>query len=163
MYEIIKAVIQSGNFSVSDITLKIDTLWAESKISDEERKELSEIMIDYINPNTQAPELRELYLQLREKVDILEKEVAELKGGGSTEPDPGTVTIPEWKAWDGISTDYQTGAVVEYHGKYYQNVLEGMQNTWEPNSAGVDERYWKEITREEAEELLGKEEENEVD
>ncbi len=164
MYEIIKAVIQSGNFNVSDITLKIDTLWAGSKISDEERKELSEMMIDYINPNTQAPELKELYLQLRKEIEVvreelssLKAEVAELKGTGGPGPEPGIV-IPEWKAWDGISTDHQTGAVVAHNGKYYENVLEGMQNTWEPGSAGVDERYWKEITKEEAEALLSEEE-----
>ena len=162
MYEIIKAVIQSGAFVVSDITRKIDTLWAESKISDEERRELSEMMIDYINPSTQAPELKELYLQLREELgavkeemSTLKAEVAELKGTGGTEPGPGLeTTIPKWKPWDGISTDYQTGSVVEHNGKYYKNVLEGMQNTWEPGSAGVDERYWKEITKEEAEALL---------
>lgn len=36
--------------------------------------------------------------------------------------------IPKWEAWDGISDKYQ-------------NVLEGMQNTWEPGITGVDERY----------------------
>ena len=162
MYEIIKAVIQSGAFVVSDITQKINTLWVESKLTDEERQELSEMMIDYINPNTQAPELKELYLQLREElgvvkeeVNTLKAEVAELKGTGGTEPGPEPeITIPKWKPWDGISTDYQTGAVVEHNQKYYQNILEGMQNTWEPGSAGVDERYWKEITKEEAEALL---------
>ena len=152
MYEIIKVIIQSGNFIVSDITRKIDTLWAESKLTDEERQQLSEMMIDYINPNTQAPELKELYLQLKEEVAILKEEVAKLKGTGGIDPDP--AAIPQWKPWDGISTDYQTGAVVEHNGKYYKNVLEGMQNTWEPGSAGVDERYWKETTKEEAEALL---------
>ena len=29
-----------------------------------------------------------------------------------------------------------------------------MQNTWEPESAGVDERYWKEIAKEQAEGIL---------
>ena len=155
MYEIIKAVIQSGAFVVSDITQKINTLWVESKLTDEERQELSEMMIDYINPNTQAPELKELYLQLKEEVAILKEEVAELKGAEETEPGPGLeTTIPKWKPWDGISTDYQAGAVVEHNGKYYKNVLEGMQNTWEPGSTGVDERYWKEITKEEAEKLI---------
>ena len=162
MYEIIKAAIEPGAFVVSDITQKINTLWVESKLTDEERQELSEMMIDYINPSTQAPELKELYLQLRvglgaveEEMCTLKAEVAELKGIGETEPGPGPETaIPKWKPWDGISTDYQTGAVVKHKGKYYKNVLEGMQNTWEPGSAGVDERYWKKITKEEAEALL---------
>ena len=161
MYEIIKAVIQSGAFVVSDIAQKINTLWAESKLTDEERQELSEMMIDYINPNTQAPELKELYLQLqeelgtvKEEMSTLKTEVAELKGTGETEPGPGPeTTIPKWKPWDGVSSEYQPGAVVTHNGKYYQNALD-IQNTWEPGGEGIDERFWKEITKEEAEKLI---------
>ena len=41
-----------------------------------------------------------------------------------------------------------------HNDKYWINVLSGMQNTWEPEGIGVDERYWKEITNEQAEELI---------
>lgn len=37
MYEIIKNIIENGAFRVSDLTNKIDTLWAESKLSDDDR------------------------------------------------------------------------------------------------------------------------------
>lgn len=70
------------------------------------------------------------------------------------EPQEPAVVIPEWEPWDGISTDYQTGAVVAHSGKYWQNVLSGMQNTWEPGGVGIDERYWKEITKKEAEGII---------
>ena len=36
----------------------------------------------------------------------------------------------------------------------YSILKSSMQNTWEPGTTGVDERYWKEITKEEAEALL---------
>lgn len=156
MYEIIKNIIENGAFRVSDLTNKIDTLWAESKLSDDERSQLVQMMTDHLNPATEAPELKEMYERLEARVTTLEADVQALKGGEESggEEEPGTVTVPAWEPWDGISNKYQYGAVVTHNGKYYLDVLQGMQNTWEPESAGVDERYWKEITKEQAEKII---------
>lgn len=154
MYDIIKNIIQNGVFKVSDLTTKIDTLWAESKLSDDERNELVQMMTDFLNPSTEAPEPKDLYERLESRVSVLEDSVKKLQGGGSEEPEPGEIIVPAWVPWDGISSDYQYGAVVTHNGKYWQNVLRGMQNTWEPGAVGVDERYWKEITKEEAEAII---------
>ena len=81
---------------------------------------------------------------MSEEIEILKASVEKLQSGGTDPADPEEpqeVKIPKWEAWDGISDKYQTGAVVKHKGKYYQNVLEGMQNTWEPGTTGVDERY----------------------
>lgn len=157
MYEIIKNIIENGAFKVSDLTNKIDTLWAESKLSDDERSQLVQMMVDHLNPASEAPELKEMYERLEARVATLEEDVQALKGGeepGGGEEEPGTVTVPAWEQWDGISDKYKYGAVVTHNGKYFLDVLQGMQNTWEPGSVGVDDRYWKEITKEEAEALL---------
>lgn len=58
MYDIIKNIIENGIFRVSDLTNKIDTLWAESKLSDDERNLLVQMMADHLNPNSEAPELK---------------------------------------------------------------------------------------------------------
>ena len=156
MYEIIKNIIENGAFRVNDLTNKIDTLWAESKLSDDERNQLVQMMTDHLNPDSEAPELKELYERLEVRVTALEADVQALKGGEEPggEEEPGTVTVPAWEPWDGISSKYQYGAVVTHNEKYFLNVLQGMQNTWEPESAGVDERYWKEITKEQAEKII---------
>ena len=154
MYDIIKNIIQNGMFKVSDLTTKIDTLWAESKLSDDERNELVQMMTDFLNPSTEAPELKDLYERLEARVVVLEGAVKELQGGGEEEPEPGEIAIPTWVPWDGISDNYQYGAVVKHNEKYWQNMLQGVQNTWEPGAVGVDDRYWKEITKEEAEKLV---------
>ena len=93
-------------------------------------------------------------------IEILEEAVKELQqsGGETTEPEPGTVVIPEWEPWDGVSDKYQYGAVVQHNSKYYLDTLQNMQNTWEPGTFGVDEHIWKEITKEEAEALLAEQE-----
>lgn len=154
MYEIIKNIIENGTFRVSDLTNKIDTLWAESKLSDEERNQLVQMMTDYLNPASEAPELKEMHERLETRVNVLEAEAQALKGEEPGGGEEGTVTVPAWEPWDGISNKYQYGAVVTHNGKYFLDVLQEMQNTWEPESAGVDERYWKEITKEQAEGII---------
>lgn len=154
MFEIIKNIIENGIFRVNDLTNKIDTLWAESKLSDDERNQLVQMMTDHLNPDSEAPELKELYERLESRVATLEEEVKKLKGKEPGGGEEGTVTVPAWEQWDGISNKYKYGAVVTHNGKYFLDVLQGMQNTWEPESAGVDERYWKEITKEQAEGII---------
>ena len=154
MYDIIKNIIKNGVFKVSELTTKIDTLWAESKLSDEQRNELVQMMTDFLNPYTEAPELKGLYERLKARVSVLEDAVKELQGGGSEDPEPGEIIVPAWVPWDGISDNYQYGAVVTHNDKYWQNMLQGVQNTWEPGAVGVDDRYWKEITKEEAEAII---------
>lgn len=108
------------------------------------------MMTDHINPATEAPELAE-------RIDRLEERVTALENAQTEEPEEPSegITIQAWEPWDGVSDKYQYGAVVTHIGKYWQDTLQNMQNTWEPGSSGVDERYWKEITKEEAEALLG--------
>lgn len=38
--------------------------------------------------------------------------------------------------------------------KYYVDALKNLQNVWEPGTSGVDDRYWMEITKEQAEALI---------
>ena len=162
MYSILKSIIMSQKEPNDTLYHKIDVAWANGDITDEEKIELEQLVFQYQNPQAQAPDLAKLYNRLSEKVNAMSEEIETLKASieklqSGTEPDApqgDQVKIQKWEPWDGISTDYQTGAVVKHKGKYYQNVLEGMQNTWEPGVTGVDERYWKEITKEEAEALL---------
>lgn len=159
MYDIIKSVITIGNYKLADMTNKINTLWVTGELTDEQRNELLQLMYDHLNPSTEAPELSERVSRVELRVSELENAVAELQVGGSENPnpDPEEIIIPVWEPWDGVNNNYQPGAVVQHNGKYWQNVLL-MQNTWEPGTAGVDERMWKEITKEEAEELLAQKE-----
>ena len=159
MYSILKSIIMSQKEPNDALYHKIDVAWANGDITDEEKNELEQLVFQYQNPQVQSPDLAELYNRLSEKCNTMAKEIEILKasveklqsGEESEEPQDKPVKIPKWEPWDGISDKYQTGAAVKHKGKYYQNVLEGMQNTWEPGATGVDERYWKEITKEEAE------------
>lgn len=163
MYDILKNKITSGNFTVSVMTETINTLYADGELTKEQRDELLQLMPSHSDPMSEAPEVKELYERLLEEVTALKETVAEQDeriwklenpGEEQEEPEPG-VTVPAWEPWDSISHDWYTyGDVVQHSGKYWIDTLQGMMNTWEPGSAGIDERYWKEITKEQAEGII---------
>lgn len=150
MYEILRSIILAGNVAVNVLNHKVDMAWANGSISDEQKTELDKLIFEYKNPEAEAPDLAELYKRLEEKVNDLETRIAALEGG-ETPVDP-SKTIPAWEPWNGFSDQYQYGDVVTHGDKYWINVLSGMQNTWEPGT--VDERYWLEITKEDAEAVI---------
>lgn len=161
MYEIIKSVIESRNFKLSEMTIKIDTLWIESKLTEEQYKELKQLMLDNANHITENPDLEQKYERLLAMYDEIVKRILVLEEKASivtdTEPEPSEVIIPKWVAWDGISKDYVKGSAVEHNGKYYKSEFSG-QNTWEPGTQGT-ESFWVEITKEEAEEIIRQQQE----
>ncbi len=149
MYEIVKNVIMSGNFKLADMSRKIDTLWVQGDLTDEQRTELIKLMKEHLNPETESPEQTELYKQILAKYESLEERVTKLENGGAEPEPPIGVEIPVWEPWDGISNKYQYGAVVAFEPKYYISAYQG-QNTWMPGSLGT-EGLWKEISKEDAE------------
>lgn len=163
MYNLLKNIIMAGKNPVATLTNKVNMAWANGDITDAEKLELEQMIFRYRNPLTEAPELMQLYRQIRTELATVKSELETIKSRLSTlESGSGTVTapleteatVPEWVMWDGISQEYQYGAVVSRNGRYWIDVLRDMQNTWEPGSVGVDERYWKEITKGQAEGII---------
>ena len=56
MYEIVKNVIMPGNFKLEDMSKKIDTLWVQGDLTEEQRTELIALMKEHLNPETEMPE-----------------------------------------------------------------------------------------------------------
>lgn len=136
MYEIMRNVILAQDTPVEELQRRIDTFYAEGKLTEEEKRGLEALVFSCQTPDAERAELSERVDALAAKVSDIEKRVATLEGA-----EPGE--YPEWVPWDGVSMDYQPGAIVMHNGKRWLNVLEGMQNVWEPGVA--DDRYWKEI------------------
>lgn len=80
------------------------------------------------------------------RLDSIEERLDALEGVSAETPDEGEsddIQYPEWKAWDGISTDYQPDTIVSHNGKLWQSTFAG-QNVWEPGAVGIDDRFWVE-------------------
>lgn len=156
MFDVIKSVIERGLFRVNDISTKIDTLWAESKLTDDQREELYSLIVSHLNPANEYPELEVRLARLEDRLSQIETRVAVIEDKPVVDDDddkPSTPALPEgvevWEPWDGISNKYQFGAIVLHDGVYYKNVLVGQQNVWEPGSPGIDEHYWVVISEDE--------------
>lgn len=152
MYKIVKNVIESGNFKLADMSKKINTLWVQGDLTDEQRTELLALMKENVKPESETPEQTELYRQILEKYTALEDRVTKLENGGVAPEPPVGVVIEPWEPWDGISDRYKYGAVVAIDQKYYISTYQG-QNTWMPGSMGT-EGLWKEISKEDAEAVV---------
>ena len=144
MYDTLWGVIQSGDYDLPDMAHKIDVFYAEGKLTDSQRADLLEQVLAHADPGRERPEVPEMIQALADRmVDLAERVTALEQGthtGGGDEP----VTYPEWHAWDGISRDYQQGAVVRYNGKLWRSVFAG-QNTWPPDTvSGIP--LWEEVT-----------------
>ena len=68
MYEIIKNVILSGVFKLADMKTKIDTLWVQGDLTEEQRNELVILMQENVKPESETPEQATLYKQILEDV-----------------------------------------------------------------------------------------------
>lgn len=141
MYTTIWNLIQSGQYGLEDVTNKINTLWVEGQLTDEQRADLLSQAVEHLNPDTERPEILTMLQGLAERVAEVENRVAALEGN-PVEPDE----YQEWEPWDGMSDHYQLGAVVSYGGKLWISVYDG-QNVWEP---GVSDNLWQEYPSQEA-------------
>lgn len=140
MYDIIRSVIDSKNYELSDILSKIKRLWVENEISDEQKDELMTLAREKANAaNSYAP-LQEQIDKLALEVKALRAEVAALKNGGSTEEEP-TEEYPPFVQPTGSHDAYNTGGKCSENGKRYECIMDGC--VWPPS---VYPQGWREVT-----------------
>ena len=158
MKTILENVIKNNGMPLSKVAERIETMYLNGRIDAEERDELTELMHSKASPDNEKGDYKEMYEalavkynELEARVEAAEKAIAILNGEdgaggeGSEENE-----IPEWQMWDGVSGGYAYGDIVMHGGRYWVSEYEGAVNVWEPGAAGVDDRYWREITAEEA-------------
>ncbi len=119
MYDIIKSVIQSRRFELSDMLRKIDTLWVQGNITDEQRTELINLARENADP--------EMSNDLAARIEDHERRLRTLEGGGTVPP---TSEYPEYQP----NRVYVKGDKVMFKGKKYICVLNEYtdKTTWSP-------------------------------
>lgn len=129
MYNSVLIVIQSGEYNLSDLTKKIDTLWLKSYLTDDERESLTKLAIEKANPDAGLP-------SFSERMAALEKRVSKLEGNLSSGGDSGSSDWPEWIRPTGAHNAYAKGSQVTHNGKRYVSKIDA--NVWEPGVLGSD-------------------------
>lgn len=129
MYNSVLIVIQSGEYNLSDLTKKIDTLWLKSYLTDDERESLTKLAIEKANPDAGLP-------SFSERMAALEKRVSKLEGNLSSGGNSGSSDWPEWVRPTGAHNAYAKGSQVTHNGKKYVSKIDA--NVWEPGVLGSD-------------------------
>ena len=137
MQKVIEKVIEAKNFELSDILKKIDTLWVQGSLTEEQRKSL----IDKARNNANMQNSINVFAKLEEldrKVLALEEEVKALKADGSLSGDEETEeTIEEYVA----GKYYYNGDKVSHEGSNYTcTAPEGVVCVWSPSEYPA---YWQ--------------------
>lgn len=130
MYTILKSVIDRGEYNLSSIISKVDKLWAEDKITDEQRDELVNLARAGAKAEHSIDVMAKL-VDLESRVRILEEGKA---NEGTTEGIPETeeYTIGKW---------YYGGNRVTFNGNTYICIApEGAVCTWSPSEYPA---YWE--------------------
>lgn len=158
MYEIVKNVITSKRYALDDMLKKIDTLWAQNDITEEQRKELVALAQANADPEqsnaplqTQINELAKQQSTLKETVTALSAAVQKIKetveSGGTVVPEPEPEPqeeYPVWEPYNGIPpVPYQKGSNCTHSGKKWESMVDN--NVWEPGAFGVGPEIWKEV------------------
>ena len=154
MYEIVKSVIESGRYELVDMLKKIDTLWVQNELTEEQKKELETLARDKALPENS-------YAGLQEQIDTLYQTVSEVTAaisdltdrvtileGGEPPAPPEPEEWPEYVQPTGAHDAYNTGDKITYNGQHYICKMDG--GVWNPDdySAG-----WELATEEPPEEV----------
>ena len=134
MYNSVLIVIQSGEYNLSDLTKKIDTLWLKSYLTDDERDSLTKLAIEKASPDAGLP-------SFSERMAALEKRVAKLEGNLSSGGDSGSSNWPEWVQPTGAHDAYAKGSQVTHNGERYVSQIDA--NVWEPGMFGSESLWAK--------------------
>lgn len=137
MYNVIKSVIKSGGYKLSEIQYKAKKMYLMGDITEEQLDEIMHLASGGVSAEAERPEVLDMLKTLSDRMDALEKRI----DGGD---DPVVEECEDWKPWDGLSDKYQYGAIVQHKGKLWISEFNG-QNVWEPGAVGT-EAMWIEYT-----------------
>lgn len=132
MYDVVKSVILSKRFELSDMLKKIDTLWVQGSLADEQKDELIKLARENADPAMS----NDIMAQLEDHENRLRKLEAGSEGGGAQ---PST-EYPEFVP----NRVYVKGDKVTFEGRKYVCILNEYtdRTTWSPKDYPA---YWQEV------------------
>ena len=137
MYDTLVNQIMYGDYTIADIAERIDTFYAEGRLTADQRTDLRRMAVEHADPDAERPEILSMLEGLAARVTALE---ARLDAGEGKTPDPDE--IPAWRPWDGLSALYAKGDKVTHGGKTWVSLVDN--NCWEPGIIGT-ELVWREV------------------
>lgn len=132
MFNVFKNVIENRNFELKGIIKKIDTLWAQSSITDDERAELISLAQSKANVQQSIDIMQKL-----EELDKRMKVVEEMLANNDESTDYTEVTYADYE----VGKWYYNGNIVRYEDVLYKCVApDGVVCVWSPTEYPA---YWE--------------------
>ena len=142
MFNLIKEVINSKSYKLEDMLYKVNKMYIESYISEQEKTELDNLARENADPvNSYAPILEQID-NLYIKISDLENRVNALEKVGDTE-ETETEEYKEFVQPTGAHDTYNIGDKIIYNGKKYICKIDGC--VWSPDAYPS---AWEEVTNE---------------
>ena len=136
MYGTIKNVINTGNYELSDMLNKIDSIWLQGGITDVERAEL----IDYARAKAEFANSIDIYAKLEE----MDKRIKALEDSKSDEdPDVDPEPADEYPPYVPGKWCYNGDKCSEDGKNYICTAPENVVCVWSPSEYPP---YWQEVT-----------------
>lgn len=143
MYNNVKNVIISKQYELEDMIKKIDVLWLQGDLSDEQKLELVNLARDNAIPDHSYAALQEQVNKLYEITSEHAVKIAKLETGQEPEPQPEPEEYPEYKQPTGAHDAYHKDDKVTYNGNHYICIApEGVAVVWNPDTYPA---YWKKV------------------
>ena len=147
MYEIIKNVIESKDYELRDMLYKINKMYIESYITEEQKSELDELARTNANAENS-------YVPLQKQIDNLYDELSQIKSQLNTllenEGEPSEPSekdeYPEFVQPTGVHDAYKIGDKITYNNKKYICKLDNC--VWDPDTYPAG---WEEVVEEQTE------------
>lgn len=149
MYDILKTVISAGGYKLTEIQHKIKKLFVLGDLTESQMDELLTMASGGVSTDAERPETLAMIKSLSDRIAAVEARLKALNGtdddgGNGDAGDSEQPVYAEWKPWDGISNDYQHGAIVSHNGELWFSNYSG-QNVWQPGAPGT-EALWVKYT-----------------
>ena len=144
MFDIIKNVIKTKDFELRDILYKINKMWIEAQISEEEKTELDELARENAVAENSYASLEEQVENIYSEIDSIKSRLNALE---NTEESPEEPTepeeYPEYIQPSGAHDAYKVGDKITYNSKKYICKLDGC--VWSPEEYPQD---WEKVVEE---------------
>ena len=141
MFNLIKEVINSKSYKLEDMLYKINKMYIESYISEQEKTELDNLAREYANPINSYSPLQEQIDNMYIKISNLENRIAILENSEPTEP--GEDEYPEFVQPTGAHNCYNKGSKITFEGEKKICNIDGC--VWSPDAYPA---AWEEVTNE---------------
>ena len=140
MFNLIKQVIESKSYKLEDMLYKINKMYIEDFLTEQEKTELDNLARENADPvNSYAP-LQEQIDNMYIKISNLENRVNTLENIGGTEEPGEEEEYPEFIQPTGAHNAYNIGDKVFYNRKKYICKIDGC--VWSPD---VYPSAWEEV------------------